>query len=311
MDTKKYNLWNRELTLPNKTKIKYNQLTIPCCKTCNNTYLSNLEKEIKKAVEGGYEEFSKLDDIKIFQWTFKIYYGLLYKELFLDKDRKKSEDGKLMTDEELYRFKMLHICFQSLRVPMEFKSTPWSVFVFKTYKYEQNDFEEDYFYADSKIPTVVIRMSGIGIIVAFGENGTQKMYLGNELEKYRKIELHPIQFNEIYSYISYTRLLIESPSTYVIADSKEKIQVSMAGVSSNLGLEKYDVRVFAGFLYHVWNQWGFTQELIFYDLKRMIPRTYLLDENKELQILPKNSRFIDPKFLIKNSGYEYCASHPP
>lgn len=298
MDTKKYNLWNRELTLPNKTKIKYNQLTIPCCKTCNNTYLSDLEKEIKKAVEGGYEEFSKLDDIKIFQWTFKIYYGLLYKELFLDKDRKKSEDGKLMTDEELYRFKMLHICFQSLRVPMEFKSTPWSVFVFKTYKYEQNDFEEDYFYADSKIPTVAIRMNGIGIIVAFGENGTQKMYLGNELEKYRKIELHPIQFNEIYAHILYTRLLIESPSVYIIADLKEKIQVSMAGVSSNLGLEKYDMRVFARFLYHVWNQLGFTQELIFYDLKRMMPRTYLLDENKELQILPKNSRFIDPKFLI-------------
>lgn len=36
---KKYNLWKREIALPNETTIKYNQLTIPCCKNCNNTYL--------------------------------------------------------------------------------------------------------------------------------------------------------------------------------------------------------------------------------------------------------------------------------
>lgn len=217
---------------------------------------------------------------------------MLYKHLFLDKDRKQPEIGKLMNEEEMYRFKMLHICFQSLRIPIDFNQIPYSIFVFKIYKYSEGDLEEDYDYIDSKIPVIAIRMNGIGIIVSFGDGGTQKKYLKDELKKYENKELHPIQFNEIYSYILYTRLLIQSPSEYIVADSDDRIQIGIFGISSNKGLSQFNYTIYARFLYHAWRRWGFTQDMIFYDCSQKITRTYLLNENDELQIIPKNCRFI-------------------
>ncbi|CUP05012.1 Uncharacterised protein [Clostridium baratii] len=44
----KFDLWNKKLILLNGSEIQYKNLTIPCCKNCNNNYLSNeLEKKFR------------------------------------------------------------------------------------------------------------------------------------------------------------------------------------------------------------------------------------------------------------------------
>ena len=45
----RFNLWNEELVLTNRTSIPYRQATIPCCTACNNGSLGNLESEISAA----------------------------------------------------------------------------------------------------------------------------------------------------------------------------------------------------------------------------------------------------------------------
>lgn len=181
----------------------------------------------------------------------------------------------------------------SLRVPFDFDLNPWSIFIFQTYKYENHDEEENYFFVDSyQLGTFAIRMNGIGVIISYGENGVQKEFLGEELSKYQDITLHPIQFNELYAYIAYTRILLDNPTTYVICDQNGKVSVSMAHVRSKKGLLNYNPEIFARFLYNVWKQWGFSYELIFYDTKLRIPRTYLLDGNGVPLILPQYARFI-------------------
>ena len=40
-----FDLWDQKITLLNQTKINYRQLIIPCCKECNNVYLSKVEKK--------------------------------------------------------------------------------------------------------------------------------------------------------------------------------------------------------------------------------------------------------------------------
>lgn len=50
---KKYNLETQRMTLPNGSKMKYNQIIVPCCKTCNGGIMSEWEKKIQSAVDAG------------------------------------------------------------------------------------------------------------------------------------------------------------------------------------------------------------------------------------------------------------------
>src|SRR5437868_5625128 len=51
----KYDLWNESLGLLNDSSIQYRQLTVPCCKRCNNETLSRLESTVEVAVSSGYD----------------------------------------------------------------------------------------------------------------------------------------------------------------------------------------------------------------------------------------------------------------
>lgn len=82
---KRFNLWDQKLHLLNGSKIPYRSLTIPCCHNCNNRHLEPFEKKVLKAFEGGFEEFSSLDEETLFLWLGKIFYGIIYKELFLKR----------------------------------------------------------------------------------------------------------------------------------------------------------------------------------------------------------------------------------
>lgn len=75
---KRFNLWDDKILLPNQTTIPYRQLTIPCCKICNNKILSPIEN----AVQHG-----EPDDLTLWKWAIKIHYGLNFKHQFLEWDR--------------------------------------------------------------------------------------------------------------------------------------------------------------------------------------------------------------------------------
>jgi hypothetical protein len=78
---RKFNLWNERLLLSNRTLIPYRQLKVPWCESCNGRGLSAVENKVRSAVESGYSELSRLDELSIFQWVAKIFYGLLFKDL--------------------------------------------------------------------------------------------------------------------------------------------------------------------------------------------------------------------------------------
>lgn len=116
----KFELWDKKLTLLNGSKISYRQLTIPCCKSCNSNHLSALEKTIRENVEKGYSAFYNLDKTKIFQWTGKIFFGILFKELSLLIDQKHKDYSTIMSPKLLEKYKNLHGFLQSIRVPFVF-----------------------------------------------------------------------------------------------------------------------------------------------------------------------------------------------
>lgn len=295
----KCNLWNQEINLLNKTGLKYRQLTIPCCKKCNNEYLQELENEISQAVENGYEAFKKIDEFRIFQWASKIYYGILYKELFLPLDRSVPHEGNIIDDDLLKNYKMHHVFLQSVRLPFLFQGyKPWSIFIYKTIDYKD---ERCFTFADSLHLTLSIRFGEIGLIVVFQDNGIIKETFGEMLAKFEKITLADIQFDEICAIVQYKKFLLNRTPLYITQKNTPIVNVTcmpMGGLSTKDIFDNWDMSAFGHVLEGFWSKYDLTYEQIMPVPDNHI--TYLRDEtgkylkqygfdNKFEKLIPINS----------------------
>ncbi|HUS48966.1 MAG TPA: hypothetical protein VMZ91_02275, partial [Candidatus Paceibacterota bacterium] len=117
-----FNLWNKTITLLNQTGITYKRLKIPCCKKCNNVFLSKLEKMINEKYKEGFKAFLELEELIIYQWIGKIFYGLLFRELSLLINQGLSKKEYIVSPEMLERYRTLHGFLQSIRIPFKFSN---------------------------------------------------------------------------------------------------------------------------------------------------------------------------------------------
>lgn len=203
----KFNLWDQKITLLNGTLLPYRLLTIPCCFECNNLYLRPFENKIKTAFDGGYKEFQKLEAETLFLWLGKIYFGIMYRELFLNVDRTDPEKGTITNPEYLKSFYSYFLFLQGIRKKHSFKDFfPASIYLFKTQK--PTRIEDQWDFADNQnVLFISMRMGEIGIISALQDCETTKQ-LEILLDHHRDIELHPLQFQEMTAQILYKRILM-------------------------------------------------------------------------------------------------------
>jgi hypothetical protein len=202
----RYDLWNQKLFLQNRTEIPYKNLTIPCCNECNNK-LSKLEKEIREAIDSGFEEITKVSKYKIFQWIAKIFLGICYKELFLSEDRRNPDESTISSVEQIKEFSILHFWLQVYSVEEQSEFLPGSIFLFKTQK--QNDIKFDFDLLDNiECKTISIRLGSVGIIADFLENGVHYNSMKDIIIEYQKYEYNPIQFRELSTKIFYNASLL-------------------------------------------------------------------------------------------------------
>lgn len=62
----RFQLWNQNLILINRTNIRYRQLKVPCCRFCNNDHLSGIENRIVAALEKGPSAVRELPELDIY-----------------------------------------------------------------------------------------------------------------------------------------------------------------------------------------------------------------------------------------------------
>jgi hypothetical protein len=245
---KKYRLINQKLHLLNGTTIPYRQLTIPCCLTCNNKHLEPLEGRMSRAVEAGTTGICALDHHDLFLWLGKMFYGLLYRELFLPWDRAGKTKGKITSKQLLKRYEMHHLFLQSVRIPMRFMDfSPASILIVNTQ--EPDDIRLDWDFRDElNTMCIACRMGPVGLVAVLQDGGAHmtlfpRMGIG-------KRKLHPIQFTEVIAKVIYKSMLFNRIPKYVIADGDPKIvmQMPLAGLSGKS-------------LYEEWNQHHYAQIL--------------------------------------------------
>lgn len=242
---KKYQLYDQRLNLLNGTTIPYRNLTIPCCFSCNNLRLEPLEKRISDAVALGAGAVRAVNHHDLFLWLGKIFYGLLYRELFLSLDRTGKLRGNITDRKLLRRFEMHHLFLQSVRTPMQFSAfSPASIMVVNTQ--EPSDIRLRWDFRD-EIQTMCIacRMGPVGLIAVLQDGGAQEPCFSDL--KLRRRRLHPIQFREVVARVMYKAMLFNRTPKYVIIEGQpvRAIQHPLEGLSGAPLFEQWNQQHYA------------------------------------------------------------------
>lgn len=216
----KFGLETETIFLLNGTRIQYNKLRVPCCRICNNEYLSRLESKIASAVAGGFESAAKLDPLDWYYWAGKIFYSILRKEHSLILDRKDRASGTILGADTLQSHSNLHLFLQGIRGKHRFDgSPPYTVLICNLHDLggaRGYDFKDDLLHF-----TLSVRMGGLGVIVCFQDCGLTNDSYGRYVESIGGMKLHPIQFDELYARICYQLHITEGQPKFLTAAHTE------------------------------------------------------------------------------------------
>jgi hypothetical protein len=246
----RFSLWDQKLTLLNGTQIPYRSLTIPCCRTCNGKHLSPVENAVKKTTLKGHKAVAALDPVTLFLWLGKIFYGLLYKELFLVRDRKSGRKTPIVSKDLMKAFSLHQLFLQAARLPFKFQpALPASIFVFKIDTPSDKRFQWDF--RDSlHMMTVACRIGEVGLLAALQDGGAQRDSKDVFWKRYQKYRLHPLHFTELSAAFFYSASLVNRVPKFLILESVpvQAVQNPLQGLSSKPIFDNWDQETFARLL---------------------------------------------------------------
>ncbi len=278
---RRYDLWDQKITLINGTTFPYRKLVVPCCDECNKYRLQPIEISISAASSRGPEAVRKLGRKIIFLWLGKIFYALLYKELFLLTDQSKQQCGKITTPNLLEKYNSHLFLLQAAREKIDFVDfCPGSIFVFRTQRPSNPRYQWD-FCDNIDTMLIAIRMGDVGLIGVLGDGGAQQGYE----QGYRKImdfPLHPLQFRELCAHFSYrATTATRTPKYITLQDNPHKtIQLPLGGWSLEPLFRDWEPSIYAK---HLSFYTGFPYEMVFKQPDRVI--NWLENEDGKIQYI--------------------------
>lgn len=283
---KEFDLWDVTIHLINGTRIPYRKLVVPCCSACNNNHLSPIEDEVAKAFRKGPKGFETVDREVLMVWVIKIFYGLLYREIFLTFDRCNPGLGKIVSPEDMEQFVLLHYILQSARVPMQFNcresDVPCTIFTFNV-KEPKNQLVKFDYKDDVVHRALYLRMGRIGLLAAF-DMGAQKFEGSTFFPRYQRELLHPIQFEELGAYFFAKASKFRRTPKVMLSENEHGIQfhvLPIAGWSSSPVFEDIQLEELAEFKAFFM---GYSQEEVM-SVDGLVA-TWLLNENGGFQEIP-------------------------
>ena len=131
---RRFNLFDQRLTLLNGTRIPYRQLTIPCCQTCNNGFLRDIENGVVECLDRpNFNDPSQR--FTLAKWLCKVFIGLLVKETSVLVDRQDPSKGSILSQDFLEDFRQAQFILQSARKRTTFRSLhgchPFTLYMYR------------------------------------------------------------------------------------------------------------------------------------------------------------------------------------
>jgi hypothetical protein len=232
----RFDLWDSEFNLQNGTAIRYRQIRVPCCSTCNGSYLSSLESRIEQALDAGYSVFRKLPQGTVFQWLAKIFYQVLYLETRLAHDRTVPKDGPILKPEFLEQLRVLHMLLNSVRIKTRLVGfPPWSIFVLPAQTSSKRERNFD-FVDNVPLATIALRIGDTAILAALQDGHAQDLGYRNYFARIaRRVRLHPFQFRELAVSLACKQLTMQRSPKYLFTTDARGINfvtLPVAGMST-------------------------------------------------------------------------------
>jgi len=254
----RYSLEDQSFKLLDESMATYKDLKIPCAAEVNEKWLEPLENEIAAAVEIGYDAIKNLDEQKLFQWAGKLLYGIIFNEIQSGIKLQHSQGEEFNISQSIiHKFSHLHLMLQSINLPLEFDGfKPYSVFLFKV-----DNNEKEFGYRDEiNTMTFALRIKDFGLVICLQDNGANKSYHKEVLDKISDNILHPIQFEEFSGRVFYSAYLFNRLPEYNILPVGEDIYLEampLRGMSSKPLFDTWNNKTFGQVLESFWKNWGF------------------------------------------------------
>jgi len=274
----RYSLEDQPFKLLDESMATYKDLKIPCAAEVNEQWLEPLENEIADAFEIGYEAIKALDEQTLFQWAGKLLYGIIFNEIQSGIKLQHSQGEEFNISQSIiHKFSHLHLMLQSINLPLEFDGfKPYSVFLFKV----DNNGKEFGYRDEINTMTFALRIKDFGLVISLQDNGANRSYHKEVLDKIGDNMLHPIQFEEFSGRVFYSAYLFNRLPEYNILPVGEDIYLEampLRGMSSKPLFDTWNNKTFGQVLESFWKNWGFLLLEIIKNPEN--PMSFLFDAN--------------------------------
>lgn len=253
-----YNLEDQPFKMLDENMSTYKDLKIPCAAQVNEQYLEPLETEIAAAFDVGYDAVRDLEPLKLFQWAGKLLYGIIFNEIQSGIKLQHSQGEEFNISQAIiHKFSNLHLMLQSINQPIFFEGfNPFSLFLFKV-----DNNETEFGYRDEiNTMTFALRIKDFGMVICLQDNGANRNYHREVLEKIGNNPLHPIQFEEFSGRVFYSAYLFNRLPEYNILPVGDDIYIEampLRGMSSKPLFDFWNNKTYGQVLESFWKNWGF------------------------------------------------------
>jgi hypothetical protein len=272
----RFQLYDQPFKLLDESISTYKDLKVPCSAIVNERYLEPLETEIAAAFDIGYDAVKEIDELKLFQWAGKLLYGVIFNEMQAGIKQQHAQGLEFNISQSLiHKFSNLHLMLQSIHQPVVFEDfTPFSLFLFKV------DSEDGLFGYRDEINTLIfsLRIKDFGLVICLQDNGANRTYHREILEKIAGQALHPIQFEEFNARVFYSAYLFNRLPEYNVLPVGEETYIEampLRGMSSKPLFDNWQNKTYGQVLENFWKKWGFLLLEIIRDPEN--PMSFLLD----------------------------------
>ncbi|GAB3911145.1 hypothetical protein [Mucilaginibacter boryungensis] len=254
----RYALEEKPFKLLDESITTYKDLKVPCATAVNNQFFEPLEQEIAEAFDKGYDAVQALNELKLFQWAAKFIYGMIFNEMQagIKLQHAQGEDFNI-SQSIIHKFSHLHLMLQSINQPVFFDGfKPYSLFLFKV-----NNAPDEFVYRDEiNTLTFSIRLRDMGLIICLQDNGANRRYHQELLDKIGDKPLHPIQFEEFCAKVFYSAYLFNRMPEYNLLPVGEELYIEampLRGMNSKPLFDHWINKTYGQVLENFWKKWGF------------------------------------------------------
>lgn len=167
-------IFQETITLPNLSRYRYDQYTVPCCSKCNAALGKVLEAPISQAICGGYESFStfaRSNSNLLFAWLNLIVFKTHLKDLSLREVKDLRVESGVIA--ERYNWLDFHHAHAIARAPLyDIEISAEAIGTIMTFPIADFEKSGNFDYRDHwPTDTVFLRIHEIGIVSVLNDSG--------------------------------------------------------------------------------------------------------------------------------------------